>query len=56
MPVLPQATAKPEAGGAERPAFSTEDLFGSATEIDIAHHGLTYRLKITRQGRLVLNK
>ncbi len=48
--------AKPEAGSSGRPTFTTEELFGPETEIGIAHHGLTYRLRITRQGKLVLNK
>ena len=52
---LAHAAAKLEVD-AERPSFTTEELFGPATEIDIAHQGLTYRLKITRQGKLVLNK
>lgn len=55
MTALADAIQKP-ATNAERPTFTTEELFGPATEIDIAHHGLTYRLKITRQGKLVLNK
>jgi len=52
---LPEATAKADAS-AGQPSFTTEELFGSATEIGIAHQGLTYRLRITRQGKLVLNK
>ena len=55
MHALADAGAKPEANP-ERPSFTTRELFGPATEIDISHHGLTYRLKITRQGKLVLNK
>lgn len=31
-------------------------LFGGAHEIGIEHHGALYRLKITRQGKLILNK
>jgi hemin uptake protein HemP len=31
-------------------------LFGSAREIGIEHEGALYRLKITRQGKLILNK
>jgi hemin uptake protein HemP len=55
MTALPEATAKTDASG-NQPSFTTEELFGSATEIGIAHQGLTYRLRITRQGKLVLNK
>lgn len=36
--------------------FTTAELFGEANEIGILHEGATYRLRITRQGKLVLNK
>lgn len=55
MTALPDAVGKPDTP-AGQPSFTTEELFGSATEIGIAHQGLTYRLRITRQGKLVLNK
>ncbi|WP_309085916.1 hemin uptake protein HemP [Chelativorans sp.] len=35
---------------------SSDELFGGAQEIAIAHAGSYYRLKITRQGKLILNK
>ncbi|HEV7253386.1 MAG TPA: hemin uptake protein HemP [Mesorhizobium sp.] len=47
---------------AERPAsgappvFRTEDLFSGASEIRLTHAGAEYRLKITRAGKLILNK
>ncbi|MFH1795070.1 MAG: hemin uptake protein HemP [Pseudomonadota bacterium] len=31
-------------------------LFRGEHEIGIEHHGALYRLKITRQGKLILNK
>lgn len=31
-------------------------LFSGATEIGIEHHGELYRLKLTRQGKLILTK
>ena len=31
-------------------------LFGRSREIGISHEGALYRLKITRQGKLILNK
>ena len=43
----------------EQPAaktVSSEALFNGAHEIGIAHAGSLYRLKITRQGKLILNK
>lgn len=37
-------------------AFSTAELFRDAREIEIEHNGEIYRLRITRQGKLILNK
>jgi len=36
--------------------FTSEKLFGTENEIGIVHSGSVYRLKITRQGKLILNK
>ena len=36
--------------------LSSESLFRGAFEIGIDHDGSLYRLKITRQGKLILNK
>lgn len=36
--------------------LKSDDLFEGAKELGIEHQGLFYRLKITRQGKLVLNK
>ena len=55
MTALPDAAGKPDAPVGQ-PSFTTEQLFGSETEIGIVHQGSTYRLRITRQGKLVLNK
>jgi hemin uptake protein HemP len=38
------------------PVINSADLFGNATEIAIAHADAVYRLRITRQGKLILNK
>ncbi|HEY6633811.1 MAG TPA: hemin uptake protein HemP [Rhizobiaceae bacterium] len=35
---------------------SSETLFNGLHEIGINHGGALYRLKITRQGKLILNK
>ncbi len=41
----------------ERPqTISSAKLFGEAQEIEIDHDGTLYRLRITRQGKLILNK
>ena len=46
------------AGSGDRaaPVINSADLFGTATEIAIAHADAIYRLRITRQGKLILNK
>jgi len=43
------------AGQAQRIVESRE-LFRGENEILIAHEGAIYRMKITRQGKLILNK
>ena len=35
---------------------TSESLFRGSFEIGIDHEGAMYRLKITRQGKLILNK
>jgi len=41
---------------ASRTAIDSRTLFRGATEIVIDHEGAKYRLRITRQGKLILNK
>jgi hemin uptake protein HemP len=36
--------------------LTSRELFGRETEIGIEHEGSLYRLRITRQGKLILNK
>jgi hemin uptake protein HemP len=36
--------------------LSSTDLFRSGSRIEIDHQGVTYRLQITRQGKLILTK
>jgi hemin uptake protein HemP len=36
--------------------LSSEELIGSAREVLIRHAGFDYRLRITRQGKLILTK
>lgn len=55
------AVRSPPRHPAERPAsgppvYRTEDLFSGASEIRLTHAGAEYRLKITRAGKLILNK
>ena len=37
-------------------SIDSQSLFKGATEIVIDHGGAKYRLRITRQGKLILNK
>ena len=54
------ASSTDKAEGPEPPAnlalWDSRKLFGRSTEIGILHEGSLYRLKITRQGKLILNK
>jgi hemin uptake protein HemP len=52
----PAAVAVPRPGRQFPRSFTSADLFGAGTEIEIAHQGAIYLLKITRQGKLILNK
>lgn len=36
--------------------LTSESIFRGEREIGIEHHGALYRLKVTRQGKLILNK
>lgn len=55
---------RPETEGGHLPEFdrrttrsvSSQSLFQGDREIGIEHAGSLYRLKITRQGKLILNK
>lgn len=41
---------------ADKRIVTVEDLFAGSKEILISHQSSLYRLKITRQGKLILNK
>lgn len=45
-------------GAATRPMkrLLSSAVFNGETEVGIEHHGELYRLKITRQGKLILTK
>lgn len=51
-----QWPAAPGGAGLPERTISSTDLFAGRREIGIEHHGSHYRLKITRQGKLILNK
>lgn len=57
-PSQPQLDRKNMASGTDRSVaiIDARTLFGSAKEVGIKHEGALYRLKITRQGKLILNK
>jgi hemin uptake protein HemP len=38
------------------PTIPSQTLFRGGNEIGIEHEGALYRLRITRQGKLILNK
>ncbi len=40
----------------ETKTISSDNLFAGSHEIGIEHRGSLYRLTITRQGKLILNK
>lgn len=49
----------PVEGGGDNDAqrtFTSAQLFDGQTEIQILHEQAIYRLRITRQGKLILNK
>jgi hemin uptake protein HemP len=47
--------AEPQSGLPRPKRLSTKDLFaGGLTEIRIDHEGLEYRLRITKQNKLIL--
>jgi hemin uptake protein HemP len=39
-----------------RPRLRSSELFGIAREVVIEHAGEEYRLRLTRQGKLILTK
>lgn len=52
--VEPRGTG--EAGAGDSRTVTSAELFGAAREVLIRHDGDTYRLRITRAGKLILNK
>lgn len=53
-----QPTARPAQERVNEPVrvVSSDDLFRGRHEIAVDHYGAIYRLRITRQGKLILNK
>lgn len=58
-PPLPPSSVPPSLASALPEAarvFDSEQLLGGQTEIYISHQGELYRLRQTRQGKLILTK
>jgi hemin uptake protein HemP len=53
---VPAKAAAPVLTSTPPRTILSEALFRGTHEIGIEHHGALYRLKITRQGKLILNK
>jgi hemin uptake protein HemP len=51
-----EETARLKQGRLPPKTMSSQALFDGLYEIGIDHGGSLYRLKITRQGKLILNK
>lgn len=51
FPLLAAARAQPS-----KPRLKSEDLFRNGSELIIEHRGEEYRLKLTRNDKLILNK
>lgn len=47
-------TVRPGAG--DPVCISTRELFRACREVLIEHHGETYRLRVTKNGKLILTK
>ncbi|ASY69968.1 hemin uptake protein HemP [Sinorhizobium fredii] len=55
-PDTPQSSPAPRATHRSQPIVDSHELFRGASEILISHDGAIYRMRITRQGKLILNK
>ncbi|MEK7738256.1 MAG: hemin uptake protein HemP [Pseudomonadota bacterium] len=55
-PSRPQLRQVPPPQHSPTPALDSAALFGKGVEVLIAHGGETYRLRRTRQGKLILTK
>ncbi len=54
----PAPATSPEAGNGDAPPllFTSEELLRGQREILIRHAGAIYRLRVTQNGKLILNK
>jgi hemin uptake protein HemP len=49
-------STKPDIAPTLRQRLHSAELFGMAREVVIEHNGEEYRLRLTRQGKLILTK
>jgi hemin uptake protein HemP len=56
--VVPKVNITPDSDsvGDEPKLYDSLGLFGNQCEIRIRHKGETYRIRITRNGKLIMNK
>lgn len=54
--VLPAVTRPITATTANKPRLQSQELFRHSSELIIEHRGEEYRLKLTRNDKLILNK
>jgi len=47
---------EPEPSHPSSSSVDSQDLFGNAETLHIQHRGVTYTLRQTRNGKLILNK
>ncbi len=55
-PLRAASANQPLPAHSSKPRMSSTELFGNASELIIEHRGEEYRLKLTRNQRLILNK
>ena len=53
---LPARPATTTASGTDSRSVSSRELLGSEGRLDILHNGEVYRLRVTRQKKLILTK
>ncbi len=53
---LPAPRANDVSSHQQLKTYGSRELFNGSREVGIEHGGSLYRLKITRQGKLILNK
>lgn len=55
-PALPSALTPPAPSTPMPPALDSQHLFAKTKEILIEHHGELYRLRLTRNDKIILTK